>query len=216
METSRGNITSSNVRKAMDAADQARRKHATMWMQTYTGRQFYPLDPDPAAICIEDIAHALAMKCRYAGHCQSFFSVAQHSVMVSRMVSEQDALWGLMHDAAEAYLPDVVRPIKGECYFYLSHKTMTPFEFVEQRILIAIANRFDLTYGIPPAIAQADTCCLERERRQLMGSPPEPWWATEQHWDGDTTPIVCWTWQEAQRQFLHRFDELTARTDGAS
>jgi uncharacterized protein len=82
------------------------------WIQTYTGKQFWPLSPLPEDIVIEDIAHALSMQCRFGGHVRTFYSVAQHSVHVSLLVEPQYALWGLLHDAAEAYLVDLPRPIK--------------------------------------------------------------------------------------------------------
>jgi len=177
------------------------------WIQTYTGRKFSPLSPHADDVCIEDIAHALALKCRYGGHCKEFFSVAQHSVMVSRMVPGSDALWGLLHAAGEAYLPDVARPIKD---FFLVHcgASLIEFGLAEKAILIAVANKFDLTYAMPSTITAADLCALERERRQFMPNPPEPW-LTEKWWDGDTTPIECWSWQEAERRFLDRWMELT-------
>lgn len=178
------------------------------WIQTYTGRMVWPLAPHADDIAIEDIAHALALKCRYGGHSREFFSVAQHSVMVSHMVPECDAIWGLLHDAGEAYLPDVVRPIKGACYVRCGESFLA-FSEAEEDILIAVANKFELIYPMPSTVLGADLCCLERERRQLMGEPPEPW-ETEKWWDGHTGPIACWSWQEAEKRFLERWKELTA------
>ena len=62
------------------------------WMQTYTGRQFWPIDPRANEVHIEDIAHALSMMCRYNGHCRTFYSVAEHSVLVSQHVPPEHAL----------------------------------------------------------------------------------------------------------------------------
>lgn len=167
------------------------------WIQTYTGRKFHPLNPCEDEIDIVDIAHALALTCRYTGHCMTFFSVAQHSVMVSRMVPECDALWGLMHDSAEAYVTDVALPIKP----------YTRVGAIEDKLLLAIANHFSLTMPIPSSVKTADLCCLERERRQLMGKPPEEW-STAGCWDGDETTIRPWKWTEAKFQFLERFRVL--------
>lgn len=87
------------------------------WMETYTGKRFYPLDPRPDDVCLEDIAHALSLACRYNGHSKFFFSVAQHSLncreMAERMgLIKQVQLLCLLHDAAEAYIGDMVRPMK--------------------------------------------------------------------------------------------------------
>ena len=82
------------------------------WVQTVTGKAFYPLKPDPSLISIEDIAWALSMQCRFAGHVLHFYSVAEHCVYISNSVPMEDALWGLLHDATEAYLTDVPRPLK--------------------------------------------------------------------------------------------------------
>ncbi|MFN9113590.1 MAG: phosphohydrolase, partial [Bacteroidota bacterium] len=72
----------------------------TQWIQTFSGIAFWPLDPKPEHVRIADIAHALSMKCRYNGHTRKFYSVAEHSVLVSRHVPEEDALWALLHDAS--------------------------------------------------------------------------------------------------------------------
>ena len=105
-------------------------------IQTYTGRKFFPVAPRAEDIEILDVAHALSMLCRYTGHTKQFYSVAQHSVLVSRIVPPQDAAWGLLHDASEAYLCDVARPIK-------------PYRLLEQRLMVQVAGRFDLTYAEP-------------------------------------------------------------------
>src|SRR5262245_27549306 len=98
------------------------------WMQTISGRKFWPLDPRPEEVCIEDIGHALSLVCRFGGHCHTFYSVAEHSVRVSLLAEDMAkssahwtdenirmiALSGLLHDAAEAYIGDMVRPLKRQ------------------------------------------------------------------------------------------------------
>jgi len=85
---------------------------APTWLETYRGRRVDFEAPDPATICIADIAHSLAMQCRYTGQCQRFYSVAEHSVFCSRWLEAHGhdrrlQLLGLLHDAAEAYLGDL-------------------------------------------------------------------------------------------------------------
>lgn len=140
------------------------------WIQTYTGKAFRPLDPRPEDVCIEDIAHALSLTCRFAGHCKSFYSVAQHSIIVSQIVPPRDSLWGLMHDAAEAYLADIAGPVKRE---------MPDFVEMENRILVAIAKAFDMDWPMPKSIKIADNILLSTERRDLMRDPPYKWISVE-------------------------------------
>src|SRR5579872_2947230 len=82
------------------------------WIQTASGLEFPLFEPRLDAINIEDIAHGLSMICRFTGQCARFYSVAEHSVHVSHLVPREDAAWGLLHDAAEAYLGDVASPLK--------------------------------------------------------------------------------------------------------
>lgn len=181
------------------------------WIQTYTNRKFYPFDPSADDVCIEDVAHALALMCRYGGQCREFFSVAQHSVAVSRMVPSCDALWGLLHDAAEAYLSDVCRPIKPHLYVGWQNGFLS-FARIEERLLSAVAERFGLSMPMPSAVRSADLCQLERERRQLMGEPPEEW-STSEWWDGDVESILSWKWSLAEERFLERFVEIKEKGD---
>src|SRR5580692_700756 len=113
------------------------------WIQTATGRQFWPMDPRPDEIFIDDIAHALSMLCRFGGHCLRFYSVAEHSVLLSRVAPQKHKLWALLHDASEAYLVDVPRPIKP---------MLVGYKAAEEKIQRAIAVRFNLHFGIPEDI----------------------------------------------------------------
>jgi hypothetical protein len=101
-----------DVFDAIIMLEQATRDRRGDWMQTFTGRAFYPLDPRPEDIDPVDIAHALSLICRYGGHSSRFYSVAEHCVLMSHAVAPEHALWALLHDATEAYLGDMIRPLK--------------------------------------------------------------------------------------------------------
>jgi uncharacterized protein len=139
------------------------------WIQTHTGGKFYPLDPRPEEIDIQDIAHSLARICRFNGHGAAFYSVAQHSWIVSSQVGAADKLWGLLHDAAEAYIGDLVSPLKKlpEFSFYRE---------IENNILKVIVEKFDLyPHEIPMDVQSADLIALRTEARDLGLFSPE--WA---------------------------------------
>lgn len=167
------------------------------WIQTYSGRQFWPLDPRPAEIYIEDIARSLSMRCRYAGHVRRFYSVAEHSVHVSRHVPPEFALWGLLHDASEAYSADVPRPLK---------KCLPDWKPLEAAIMAAVAVRFGLIGEEPEAVKAADfRICADERAQILLPSAVE--------WDEVPEPLGvhldCHAPAEAESLFLTRFWELT-------
>lgn len=167
------------------------------WMQTVSGRPFWPVDPRPEDVHIEDIAHALSMMCRYGGHSRIFYSVAEHSILISENVPEEDALWGLLHDAAEAYIADIVKPAK---------RFISGYEEAEARLMKAICQRFDLPEVPPPTIKQADTDILLDEMPRLLGKPALPWNIPGKPLGVKITghsPAV------ARALFLARFKELT-------
>ena len=83
------------------------------WIITASGKRFYLRRPTPADIDAGDVAHALAHICRFNGHTREFYSVAQHSILVSRLLPDELKLAGLLHDAAEAYCGDMVKPLKN-------------------------------------------------------------------------------------------------------
>lgn len=141
------------------------------WIQTFTGIEFYPLDPKPEEILIEDIAHALSMQCRYAGHVREFYSVAEHSVRVAEIVPPKYRLWGLLHDASEAYLIDLPRPVKR--YSDIGRL----YREAEDSLMIAICERFGLTWEdpMPAPVERADKAMLWVESQALL--PSHPCWA---------------------------------------
>ncbi len=183
------------------------------WIQTFSGKKFFPLWARPGRIAqpgeinIDDIAHALSMKCRFSGHCRSFYSVAEHSVRVSRLVPPHARAWALMHDAAEAYLPDIASPIKDSIYVDLEPGMMIPFASLERLLLQAIANRFGLISDMPPEVKDADLVMLATEARDLMAPPPEPW-SQIPGIEPDAGIIKPWTPDEAEHQFRCRALEV--------
>jgi uncharacterized protein len=146
------------------------------WILTYTGRRFSPLAPRPEDVCIEDIAHALANKCRFTGHTQRFYSVAEHSVLVQSLVSPPYGLAALLHDAAEAYLPDIASPIKRSVFVDAGKASgySPPFAWVEAAVTKAIFE--GLGYGpllaaaTSEVVKAADLKALWLEVHQLMSS----------------------------------------------
>ncbi len=168
------------------------------WIQTVSVRRFHVMDPVPAEVYIEDIAHALSLLCRFNGHCLRFYSVAEHCVRVSRVLDDDRdaALWGLLHDAAEAYVGDVPRPVK---------RLLARFDEVEDRILRVVLTKYGLGWPAPAAVWRADDQLLVTEARDLMHEPPEPWGLA-------ATPLPAaiepWPPEEARHAFLARFAEL--------
>lgn len=168
---------------------------------TYTGRKMWPLDPDPSDIDILDIAHALSNTCRFSGHTKEFYSVAQHSYLVSLLCPEH-ALWGLLHDAAEAYLHDISTPVKHAPQMAAYRETE---DWLRGMIL--------LKYGIrnlkePKEVKDADVMMAVIEGAHLMPGTPDAFWAQANYTIGDE-PFIIWMPRKAEEKFLIRFDELT-------
>jgi hypothetical protein len=164
------------------------------WMQTFTGRQFWPLDPRVDEIDIRDIAHSLSQQCRYAGHCDRFYSVAEHSVLMSRYATPVNRLAVLLHDAAEAYLVDVPRPVKKELVGYAD---------IEHLLDLRIAQTFGFNYPWPEEVKALDDAILHDEKAQLMRPAPVDWCLRGKPLGVD---IECWGPFEAEVNFLKVFD----------
>lgn len=173
------------------------------WTQTYTGKVFDIFHPKPESICIEDIAHHLSQINRYTGATPFPYSVAQHSLLVSRLCEPHYALFGLLHDAAEAYMGDIPAPWKREVSL-----RSRGFAELEHRLLAAIHDRFGLLYWVPQEVVIADKRALATERRDLMAS--EHVWPTDgDGYEPDPWPIREYEPTEVESMFLSRFEELT-------
>jgi hypothetical protein len=137
--------------------------------QLRSGTLFWPLDPDPELIKVEDVAHALSNLCRYAGHCSEFYSVAQHCVLVSQLCGSDplDQLRGLLHDATEAYLVDVPRPVKRQLPEYTA---------AEKRLESAIEAAFNVDGLSSSVVKRADELALWIEADRLMQPLRPEWW----------------------------------------
>lgn len=173
------------------------------WMQTFTGRKFYPMDPHPDDVHAEDIAHALSLLCRYNGHVDRFYSVAEHCVLLSFAVPAEDALWALLHDATEAYVGDMVRPLKRSQPAYVE---------AEDRVMRAIAARFGIDTQMPASVRDADTRILLTERAALMSATKHEW-AME---DLEPLPVKVMGLSPttAEAAYLARLGELLAVSRG--
>lgn len=123
-------------------------------IRTYTGKIFDLAAIDPDVICIEDIAHALGQTTRFGGHLNKFYSVAQHSVLVSELVPKEHKKAALLHDASEAYLGDMPSPFK---------KLMPEYKAIETELMHIIADKFDFQYPLHPVIKEADELLLAKE-----------------------------------------------------
>lgn len=159
--------------------------------------------PDLASLQIEDIAAGLTRRFRWSA--QSDLTVAQHSVAVSRRLAGHAAQWGLLHDAAEAFLPDVPRPLKPKLLVEVplgpNSSTFERFEQIENRLLRAIGERFGLSWPIPPAVHEADDREMAREARDLFGDAVAAETAYPE-------PLIIEPWPLVENQFLRRFTEI--------
>ena len=164
-----------------------------------SGLDFDLINPKMDQILITDIAHHLGNVCRYNGACDPFYSVAQHSVIVSKMVPEEFAFDGLMHDAAEAYLGDIISPFKRLL------KKSEFFTAIKNRVERAVAIKFECSYPEPAIVKKADTMIRAIEARQLANIDPKKW-GLEEVAGSAINPLGC---KESRELFLARFYELT-------
>lgn len=168
-------------------------REVPQWIRTFTGKRFYPLKPTIEDIDILDIAHALSNQCRFSGHSKFHFSVAQHSVYVSQVVrslggSPTDIMWGLLHDASEAYLVDLPTPVKRQVVGYNDS---------EKEVMDVIAKNFNLPEQMPKIVKMADEIMLATEARDLMGSPTD--------WNLRTLPAAFHIIEQSPRQVMKDF-----------
>jgi len=196
------------------------------WTITYTGRRFPVLYPSGDDFDIRDIAHSLAMNCRYTGHCIRFQSVAEHSWLLWDYLTRKNAswierIWSLMHDGPEYILHDIMRPVK---------RKLPDFQEIEAEYEKRMAAAFNLSHPIPASVMVLDTRILLDERAQNtakykgMVYPPEPagYHMCEEERDGwpDVEPLHVllkfWKPEEAERAFLYAYwSTMQERPDDA-
>lgn len=171
--------------------------------QMSSGAIFDISDPDPELVSMKDIAHHLSMICRFTGGTSRFYSVAQHSVLVSKLVPPRFALWGLLHDAAEAYIGDNCTPKKNR---------IPAIKAVERPIMVAICRKFGLSVDQPRCVHVADSTLLAVEARTFL--PPHPWHnqvADADYDEVDKHPrIKALEPKAAKRLFLDRYSQILA------
>lgn len=159
--------------------------YTTGHIRTYTGKYVNPCEPDLNMICIEDIAHALSMQPRFGGHLPVFYSVAQHSVQVCLSVWNEIRLAALLHDASEAYLIDVPRPVKQQ---------LPNYKEIENGLMLVISEKFVFSWPMHDSIKTADEMALRNEWECLMLQK-----YSMEVWDQPT----------AKAKFLEMFHRLT-------
>lgn len=167
-------------------------------IQLHSGQYFNVKHPEKSDFNIEDIAHALAHLCRFNGHTKQFYSVAQHSVLVSETVPHEHALAGLMHDGAEAYCGDISTPLK---------QLLPDYKAIATNIERHLFQKIGLPYPMPHCVKQADMQLLATEKRDLMPSDVD-YWDCIAHITPLQEQITPLTPLAAKQQFLDRFFQL--------
>lgn len=168
-------------------------------IETWTGVLIDITNPFPSDINIKDIAHSLSMQCRFIGHVDRFYSVAEHSVNVAAMVSPKNRLAALLHDAVEAYLSDIASPIK---------RLLPDYYVYEHKLQEVIANTYMYEYPFDPEIKQADNAALLWEAEHLMRSKGNSWahlYSTPLKFPPWVSPL-CLSPEEAEEYFLFTFE----------
>jgi uncharacterized protein len=169
----------------------------------HSGRLFDLVNPEANEITIEDIAHGLAHTCRYTGQCNWFYSVAQHSVLVSQVVAPEFAFAALMHDAAEAFIGDISRPLKS---------LLSEYRTLEEKVEQAIFKRFGLAWPVPEEVRKADDAVMLAEMKVLM-----PLGMSDPAREAGIVPARVQIWATSadwsKERFLDRYAELTGGID---
>lgn len=176
-----------------DEVIQSPEKRFGDWIQTYSAISFWPLDARAEEIEIVDIAHSLSLQCRFAGHCEEFYSVAEHCCHIFDHVSEKNKLWGLLHDASEAYLVDLPRPVK---------RCMPQYKDIETNLMKVISHRFQLPEEMPHEVHEADMRILFDEAKQNMKEPPIAWVGVMEPLG---IKLQYWSPKQAKEEFLQRY-----------
>lgn len=157
-------------------------------IRTNSGIFMNVFEPTADMFCIEDIAHALAAQPRFAGHLNRHYSVAQHCVLSARMAKKKNKKAALLHDSTEAFILDMPSPIKAR---------MPEYKEFERKLMIAIANKFNIQFPFDKEIKKIDKIMIHIEWENLVNN--------------NNKKFKCWSQKKAKRKFLEMFYELTAK-----
>ena len=173
---------------------------ANPWFTTFTGRKVFVYDPNPDDILIEDIGHALAHICRFNGHCRRFYSVAEHSIMCCLNGPVELRRELLMHDGAEAYVGDMISPMK--------YAVGGPYKLIEGRWEHAIAQKFGLRQGaeVRAQVKDVDLRMLATEHRDLV--PDGQNWPMLEGYRPYLSPVAAMAPAKAKAEFLDMAGDL--------
>jgi len=170
----------------------------TPFVAVNSGLLYWPLEPDVELITIEDIAHSLAFQCRYNGHVERFYSVAEHSLILCELASLENKFAALMHDSTEAYCCDIPRPLKS---------VWPEYKAIEHRIWLRIAEKFGLPGELPAEVQHLDGAICNDEMRELIPRYRYPT-GVEKYGSVWTRGFECLAPREAEARFLSKFHEL--------
>ena len=176
---------------------------APVHIHTYTGIAFDLRDPKPEMVCLEDIVHSLSLMNRFNGAALFPYSVAQHSLHVAELLSPVLRLDGLLHDAAEAYIGDMVSPLK---------QVLPEYKAVEARISAVVAEVFGLIQPEPPEVKGADLAVLAAEREQVLRPSYGPWF--KDFPAPAPITIASRSWMEVKQAFAEALQGELARRAG--
>lgn len=171
------------------------------WIMTFTGKKFYPTNPDSDLINIVDIAHALSNICRYAGHSKFFYSVGQHSILLAEYVkkiglSKEHQLAALTHDSSEAYLVDIPKPVK-HCF--------KGYAEAEDKVSDAVAQKFGFSPDLFLEVKPYDVSILLDEVAVLYDAPRSVWNVNAEPLG---VKIESWTSEFTKQKFLQTYKDI--------
>lgn len=195
-------------RRAGGHSAEAERHQAAMTTTILTsqGTYFDFEHPERSVINVEIVAHALSHLCRFTGHCLDFYSVAQHAVVVSHLVPPEFAWEGLHHDDGEAFIGDMVSPLK---------KLIPGFKELERRVDAVVWRHFGLPEVLPPEVKRADLVALRTEQRDLMHQAGGLWTSLHGIDPAPHIKIVPMAPALARQAYLDRHAELLSQREGA-
>lgn len=198
-------VTAVVVERLATAAEHYKKHEVDLYIETYSGKKFFIEHPE---FDIADIAHALAMQCRYTGHCKTFYSVAEHSVLVSKLCTMYDLgdpFEALMHDAAEAYLSDIAAPWKA---------LLPDYKKLEAKIELPLRKHWGLPAVLSDGVKRADWLALFIEARALLPTQARDWIAPEGIKEQAALidlPVRAFSPALAMRSFINEYARLSQR-----